>query len=108
MKKIYLLLIFIVLAVPAFTHEFSFSYKILGEEDNAGEQDRGWTFNFANLSWGNNSFSDYAFSLNLTELSFGTKIDIMQAWLAIPYKDAKIILGKEYFAFGPEQASGAC
>ncbi|MCK4957444.1 MAG: hypothetical protein KAS49_07390 [Candidatus Cloacimonetes bacterium] len=109
MKKSILILIIICVSSIIQAHEFSFSYKISGDENNSGEQERGWIFNFANLSWGDNSFSNYAFSINFTDLEFMDKADIVKAWVKFPISEnANLILGKNNYSFSSMQSNGSC
>ena len=109
MQRKFLILFFLISWVFCFAHEFSYSYKIYGDENDAGEQERGWVFNFANLTWGNNDFSDYAFSINFTDLQYYFKPDIVKAWVKFPILDnLQVLIGKDYYLFGAQEKNYSC
>ena len=109
MKKQILILVLLLAAATCLAHEFSYSYKLYGDKDSEGEQSRGWVFNFANLSWGDNDFSDYALSINFTDLDYYFKPDIVKTWIKIPIIDnMALIVGKDNYLFGAKADNGSC
>jgi hypothetical protein len=106
-KTVFVILLFTALILPA--HEVSFIYSVLEDDKSNQTVEKGWILNFAALRWGNNDFSDYALSLNLTKYGPSLRTDLDQAWLRFPIiEDLKLRVGKQTLDFSSSGKSGSC
>ncbi|MFO7896700.1 MAG: hypothetical protein R6U84_07195 [Candidatus Cloacimonadales bacterium] len=109
LKRYILSLFFCCCFSSLLAHELAFSYSLAGDEDLQGEQLRGWQFNFLELAWGKNDYSDFAVSLYFTDLNYMFTADVRQAWLQFRInKSHKLQIGKDYYLFSAVESSGAC
>lgn len=102
-------MIIVFTAISLFSHEVSFNYSSLEEQQNPYSVHKGWKLNFAALRWGNNDFSDYALSVLFTQYGPTLRTDLDLAWLRLKIiKDLEFRLGKQYSDFGAVEGSGSC
>ena len=108
MKKLFLFF-FCLLAFNAFTHEVSFVYSTIDSDPSNLTKERGWALNFAALRWGNNEFSDFAFSVLFTQYGAMLRTDLDLAWIKVKALDnLELRFGKQYYDFGKNTSSGLC
>jgi hypothetical protein len=109
MKKLILLFIITMIIAGVYTHEVSFVYSAIERDPSNATDEKGWLLNFAALRWGNNDFSDYAFSVLLTKYASTLRTDLDLAWLRLKImKDLEMRVGMQYYDFGKVSSSGSC
>ncbi len=108
MKKILLCILFLY-SLNLIGHEVSFNYSVLEKDPDNVVEEKGWLLNFAALRWGNNDYSDYAFSILFTHYGAMLRTDLDLAWLRINIIEGlEFRVGKQYYDFGKMSASGSC
>ena len=110
MKKAFLVLLLISFTSSIIAHEVSLMYSLRDENQYNDTEDKGFKLNYASFSWGDNDFSDYAFTFSLSEFSSAyTSVTVNKAWLKIPIiKGLECRIGKQYHDFGNLEKSGSC
>ena len=109
MKRIAVIAILLI-SMTLFAHEVSFIYSAIDDDQSNQTVEKGWMLNFVALRWGNNDFSNYALSLNISNLTLNyTKVEIDQAWLRLPiYEKLNLRVGKQIHDFSSTGKSGSC
>ena len=90
MKKIIIILLFL-FSVSLVAHEVSCNYSVFEKDPDNLMEEKGWMLNFAALRWGNNAYSDYAFSVIFTQYGAMLRTDLDLAWL-LPVPAERVLL----------------